>query len=53
MRVGETVTQPNVAITAKSATPRPGEPVAVGLDGGYVCCRRREDERQFEVIAGK
>jgi hypothetical protein len=30
-----------------------GEPVVVGLDGGYVRSRHRQDERHFEVIAGK
>jgi hypothetical protein len=25
----------------------------VGLDGGYVCSRHRQEERHFEVIAGK
>ena len=53
MRVGEAVVQPNVTTTAKPATPRPAEPVVVGLDGGYVRSRHREDERHFEVIAGK
>jgi hypothetical protein len=48
MRVGEAVVQPNVTITA-----RPAEPVIVGLDGGYVRSRHRQDERHFEVIAGK
>jgi hypothetical protein len=50
MRVGEIVVQPNVTTTAK---PRPAEPVVVGLDGGYVRSRHRQDERHFEVIAGK
>ena len=31
----------------------PAEPVVVGLDGGYVRSRHRQDERHFEVIAGK
>jgi hypothetical protein len=53
MRVGEAVGQPNVTITAKSATPRPADSVVVGLDGGYVRSRHRQDERHFEVIAGK
>jgi hypothetical protein len=47
MRVGEAVVQPNVTTTAKPATPRPGEPVAVGLDSGYVRGQHREDERHF------
>jgi len=49
MRVGEAVVQPNVT----TAAARPGEPVVVGLDGGYVRSRHRQDERHFEVIAGK
>jgi hypothetical protein len=53
MRVGEAVVQPTVTTTAKPATPRPAEPVVVGLDGGYVRSRHRQDERHFEVIAGK
>src|SRR5664279_1945689 len=53
MRVGEAVVQPNVTTTVESATARLGEPVVVGLDGGYVRSRHRQDERHFEVIAGK
>jgi hypothetical protein len=53
MRVGEAVVQPNVTTTAKPASPRPAEPVVVGLDGGYVRSRHRQDERHFEVIAGR
>jgi len=45
--------QPNVTTTAEPATARPGEPVIVGLDGGYVRSRHPQDERRFEVIAGK
>ena len=48
MRVGEAVVQPNVTTTAE-----PVEPIVVGLDGGYVRSRHRQDERHFEVIAGK
>src|SRR5277367_3099870 len=53
MRVGEAVVQPHVPTAAEPATARPGEPVVVGLDGGYVRSRHRQDERHFEVIAGK
>ena len=53
MRVGEAVVQPNVTTTAKPATPRSANSVVVGLDGGYVRSRHRQDERHFEVIAGK
>ena len=48
MRVGEAVARPNVTTAEK-----PAEPVVVGLDGGYVRGRHRQDERHFEVIAGK
>jgi hypothetical protein len=44
-RVGEAVVQPTVTTTAKPATPRPAEPVVVGLDGGYVRSRHRQDHR--------
>ena len=53
MRVGETVVLPHAAKTAEPVTPRSAEPVVVGLDGGYVRSRHRQDERHFEVIAGK
>ena len=53
MRVGEAVVLAHVTTTAEPATARPGEPVVVGLDGGYVRSRHRQDERHFEVIAGK
>ena len=53
MRVGEAVVQPNVTTTAEPATAKPAKPVVVGLDGGYVRSRHRQDERHFEVIAGK
>src|SRR5664279_5728769 len=53
MRVGEAVVQPSVTTTAEPAKARPVEAVVVGLDGGYVRSRHRQDERHFEVIAGK
>lgn len=53
MRIGKAVVQPTVTTTAKPTTPRPAEPVIVGLDGGYVRSRHRQDERHFEVIAGR
>jgi hypothetical protein len=53
MKAGGAVVQPKVTTTAKPATPQPTEPVVVGLDGGCVCSRHRQDERHFEVIAGK
>ncbi len=53
LRVGEAVVQPQVTKTAQQRVAKPAEPVVVGLDGGYVRSRRRQDERHFEVIAGK
>jgi hypothetical protein len=53
MRAGEAVVLPHVTTTAEPPTARPSEPVVVGLDGGYVRSRHRQDERHFEVIAGK
>jgi hypothetical protein len=38
---------------AQRTTTPPGGAVVVGLDGGYVHSRHREEERHFEVIAGK
>ena len=52
MRAGEVVVQPHAANTAKAAA-QPAKPVVIGLDGGYVRSRHRQDERHFEVIAGK
>jgi hypothetical protein len=55
MRAGEAVVLPHVTTTAEpaTATAQPSKPVVVGLDGGYVRGRHRQDERHFEVIAGK
>jgi hypothetical protein len=53
MRAGEAVVQPHAANTAKAAAAQPAKPVVIGLDGGYVRSRHRQDERHFEVIAGK
>ena len=52
MRAGEAVVQPHAAKMAEAAA-QPAKPVVVGLDGGYVRSRHRQDERRFEVIAGK
>ena len=43
----------NVTTMATPLAARPAEPVVVGLDGGYVRSRHRQDERHFEVVAGK
>jgi hypothetical protein len=53
MRVGAAVVRPHAVKTALAVTTQPAEPVVVGLDGGYVRSRHRQDERHFEVIAGK
>ena len=53
MRVGEAVVLPHAVKTAETAAVQPAKPVVVGLDGGYVRSRHRQDERHFEVIAGK
>jgi hypothetical protein len=43
----------NKVKSAKPPTAQLAEPVVIGLDGGYVRNRHRQDERHFEVIAGK
>jgi hypothetical protein len=53
MRVGETVVLPCLMKTEEPAVAQLAKPVVVGLDGGYVRSRHRQDERHFEVIAGK
>ena len=53
LRVGEAVVQRHVTETAQQTAAKPAEPVVVGLDGGYICSRHRQDERHFEVVAGK
>jgi hypothetical protein len=53
LRVGEKVVRRHVTETAQRTTTSPGGPVVVGLDGGYVRSRHRQEERHFEVIAGK
>jgi hypothetical protein len=53
MRVGDAVVQRNATTTAEPAVAKPAGPVVIGLDGGYVRSRHRQDERHFEVIAGK
>jgi hypothetical protein len=56
LRVGEAVVQRHNTETAKPTAMSPATPVVpvvVGLDGGYVRSRHRQEERHFEVIAGK
>jgi len=53
LRVGENVVQRHATETAKPTATPPADPVVVGLDGGYVRSRHRQEGRHFEVIAGK
>jgi hypothetical protein len=53
LRVGEAVVQPHAAKTAEPTATQPADPVVVGLDGGYVRSRHRQEGRHFEVVAGK
>ena len=53
LRVGEDVVQPHAAKMAKLTATQPAAPVVVGLDGGYVRSRHRQEGRHFEVVAGK
>jgi hypothetical protein len=53
LRVGEAVVPPASTMTVQQTTPQRVEPVVVGLDGGYVRSRHRQEERHFEVVAGK
>ena len=52
-RVGENVVQRHANEMAKRTATPSADPVVVGLDGGYVRSRHRQEERHFEVIAGK
>src|SRR5271157_3311239 len=52
-RVGEKVVRQHATEMATQTATPPGGAVVVGLDGGYVRSRRRQEERHFEVIAGK
>jgi hypothetical protein len=52
-RVGEKVVCQQAAETAEQAKTQPAGPVVVGLDGGHVRSCYRQEERHFEVIAGK
>jgi hypothetical protein len=53
MRVGEAVVLAQATKTSEATAVQPAQPVVVGLDGGYVRSRHRQNERHFEVIAGK
>jgi hypothetical protein len=52
-RVGEKVVSQHAAETTEQAKTQPAGPVVVGLDGGHVRSCHRQEERHFEVIAGK
>jgi hypothetical protein len=52
-RVGEKVVRQHATEMATQTATPPDGPVVVGLDGGYVRSRHRQQERHFEVIAGK
>ncbi|MFL5285767.1 MAG: ISKra4 family transposase [Rhodopila sp.] len=52
-RVSEKVVRQHATEMATQTVTPPGGPVVVGLDGGYVRSRHRQEERHFEVIAGK
>jgi hypothetical protein len=52
-RVGEKVVRQHVTETATQTATPPDGSVVIGLDGGYVRSRHRQEERHFEVIAGK
>ena len=53
LRVGEKVVQPAAIKAPEQTVTQPAEPVVIGLDGGYVRSRHRQEERHFEVVAGK
>ena len=52
-RAGENVVRQHAVEPAKRAETQPAGPVVVGPDGGYVRRCHRQEERHFEVIAGK
>jgi len=53
LRVGTQIVQEHIIKTALQPTAQAAGPVVVGLDGGYVRSRHRQEERHFEVVAGK
>lgn len=53
MRVGQNVVLLHPIQREPQSAPQPAEAVVVGLDGGYVRSRHRQEERHFEVIAGR
>src|SRR4051794_3429975 len=53
LRVGQNVVPQRPIDTARPPAAPADGPVVVGLDGGYVRSRHRQEERRFEVVAGK
>jgi len=53
LRVGQDVVRQHLSESAERPVVQAGGPVVVGLDGGYVRSRHRQEERHFEVVAGK
>jgi hypothetical protein len=51
--VGKNVVRQHTVETPKPTAKPPADPVVAGLDGSYVRSRHRQEERHFEVIAGK
>jgi len=51
--VGEEIVQEHLVGTVQQPPAQAAGPVVVGLDGGYVRSRHRQEERHFEVVAGK
>jgi hypothetical protein len=52
LRVGQDIVQHPIDVAGPLAA-QPAGPVVVGLDGGYVRSRHRQEEHHFEVLAGK
>jgi len=53
LRVGTEIVQEHLVGTVQQPPAQAAGPVVVGLDGGYVRSRHRQEERHFEVVAGK
>ena len=53
MQVGQDVVPSHATQMVSQTAPLPAQAVVVGLDGDYVRSRHRQEERHFEVIAGK
>jgi len=53
LRVGTEIMQEHLVETTQQLMAQAAGPVVVGLDGGYVRSRHRQEERHFEVVAGK